>query len=96
MKKLENIGMKWIMKIGFIKNCSRLNQYGRPLFAKKVTKKFKEKNKAVFGSKEVKKGNTPLIVEQYCTEGGIKKMIWKLVNGEGYNLSRSLMEVLYP
>jgi hypothetical protein len=23
-------------------------------------------------------------------------MIWKLVNGEGYNLSRSLMEVLYP
>ena len=79
-----------------IKNYSRLNQYGRPLFAKKVTKKFKEKNKAVFGEKKVKKGNTELIVEQYATEGRIRKMIYKLVNNQGYNMDRSLMEVLYP
>jgi hypothetical protein len=73
-----------------IKNYSHNNQYGRPLFAKVVTEQFKEKNAAKFGKSEVKLDDTPYVVETYCTEGRVRKIIAKMKD-EGTSLGRPMM-----
>lgn len=77
-----------------IKNYRRENQYGRPLFAKVVTEKFKEKKDAKFGKQKVKSDNSKYIVEKYATEARIRKIINKMVVDEGEKLQRELMENL--
>jgi ATP-dependent RNA circularization protein (DNA/RNA ligase family) len=79
-----------------IKNYSRLNQYGRPLFAKVVNEEFSEKKKAKFGTAKIKKSDTPLAVKQFVTEARIRKIILKLTVEEGYELERPLMKHLIP
>jgi len=73
-----------------IKNYSHNNQYGRPLFAKVVTEQFKEKNTAKFGQAKVKMDDTPYIVETYCTEGRVRKIVNKM-RDEGIPLGRQMM-----
>ena len=59
-----------------IKSYSRLNIYGRPLFAKIVDPVFKEKNKTVFKGETPKvKTNDSEIVNEYFTEGRLIKAI---------------------
>lgn len=79
-----------------IKNYNRLNQYGRPLFCKVVNESFQEKNKAAFGIKKIKKSDTPLVVETYCTEARIRKIILKLINEQEFSLDKSLIGKLIP
>lgn len=79
-----------------IKNYDRLNQFGRPLYAKMVRDDFKEKNKVKFDNKKTKKRDALYITEKYATEARIKKIILKMVNNEGKNLSRELMNSLIP
>jgi len=74
-----------------IKNYNRLNQYGRPLFAKMVTEDFREKKFANFSRKTTSKKNTPFIIEKYITKARIKKIINKMTVEEGKDLSRELM-----
>lgn len=73
-----------------IKNYHHNNQYGRPLFAKVVTEQFQEKKAAKWGQKQVKMDDTSYIVETYCTEGRIRKVIGKLKD-EGVSLGRQMM-----
>lgn len=57
---------------------------------------FKEKNKVKFDNKKTKKRDALYITEKYATEARIKKIILKMVNNEGKNLSRELMNSLIP
>lgn len=75
-----------------IKSRSRLsNQGNRQLMGKKVRILFKEKNKAIFGGFKQKYSDTNKIVDVFCTEARIKKIILKCVNEEGLSLELALM-----
>lgn len=70
----------------------RKNQWGRQIMFKVVREEFKEQNAIVFGSiKSSKVEDTEKIVQQFCTDARIRKIVLKLVNEESLILSRSLM-----
>ena len=80
-----------------IKNYSKLNKYGNPLFGKIVTDDFKEQNRAVFKgtNQPPKEGNSTIIIAStYSTEARIEKTIHKLVD-EGTVLDMSMIPVLF-
>ncbi len=56
-----------------IKNYDRLNQFGRPLFAKIVNEQFKEVKK--IPKPTVDNAGERAIVQQYCTAARLKKVI---------------------
>lgn len=76
-----------------IKNYSRVNMYGRPLFAKVVHEHFQEK-KSTYQPKNAVSKNTSRVVSEYVTKARIRKIINKMVVEEGKELSRSLMNSL--
>ncbi len=63
--------------------------YGKQMFGKHVTEKFKEVNKAAFGGgKKHAKNDNELFVATYCTNPRIDKAVFKLVhNGEPLNMA---------
>jgi hypothetical protein len=78
-----------------LKNYARKSTNGNyQLFAKVVAIEFKEKNKTVFGNVKDKITDTDKVVNEYCTDGRIKKMIGKLINEEGHKLEMNLMKYL--
>ena len=78
-----------------IKNVSRLNKFGRPLYGKVVRDSFKEANKLAFTAlKELRDGERK-IIEEFCTEARIKKSIHRLTIEEGKELSMKIMPELY-
>jgi len=78
-----------------IKNYCRKSSHGNyQLYAKIVTDEFKEDNKAVFGGIRQKTSDTSKIIQQYCTDARIRKMILKLTKEEGKELSKGLMQLL--
>lgn len=84
-----------------IKNYGRTNKYGRPLFAKKVNKDFKEKHNASFkddgGKKRSKVFNQmKYLSDKYITEARIRKMIFKLRDEKDMEINRSMMNYLIP
>ncbi len=68
--------------------------YEKQIFAKYVTAKHKEAATKIFGgSKKWATDDTGKMVAQYCTNGRIDKMIYKL-RDEGLELAMSMMKVL--
>jgi len=84
-----------------LKNYDRMNRFGRPLYAKMVNDKFKEKHKANFkndgGKKRDKVYNEMrYLVDKYATEQRIKKQIYNLRDEKGMDISRKMMNYLIP
>jgi hypothetical protein len=65
--------------------------------AKYVSPKFREMNNKSWGytEKEAETGEE-LFVAIFCPPARIRKMVMKLVNEEGYEFSRSIIEEVYP
>lgn len=76
----------------------KTNKFGRPLFAKIVTKEFKEQNRAVFGEsgqpKKQSKENEVKIADQYLNDARFMKAILYFQD-EGEPIGMSLMPKLY-
>lgn len=71
-----------------------MKNYHAQLFAKYVTDKFKEVNKATFGgSKKWARDDEEKIVMMYCTNARIDKTVFKLAD-EGHPISMELMRFL--
>lgn len=77
-----------------IKNYSRLNVFGKQMFAKVVREEFKEINKATFGSLKHSRTDTLKIVDTYCTDARILKRIHTLITEGNLPLERQLMKYL--
>lgn len=98
--ELTNLWQKSVYRDGkaegiVIKRYDIKNINDDPLFAKIVDDDFKEQNLKAFGRHEQKSKSTDdtKIVEIYCTEGRIEKMIYKL-HDEGHEIEMPLMQIL--
>lgn len=95
--KLEDLVGKSAYYDGFmegivIKNYVRKATIGNhQIYAKIVRKEFKECNKTVFGNIRQKNSDTMKIVEEFCTNARIKKIIHKCVNEDNLPLDLKLM-----
>lgn len=68
--------------------------HSKQIYAKYVRKKFKEKNKEVFGgNKKHAETDEEYFIAVYCTNARIEKCIWKLID-EGSNLELRMMPLL--
>ena len=75
-----------------IKNYNRKSSVGNhQIFAKIVADCFKENNKAVFGSIKSANTDTIKIVDEFCTDARVRKMVLKHVNELNLPLDLKLM-----
>lgn len=84
-----------------LKNYDRLNRFGRPLFAKMVNDKFREKHKANFKDQGGKKrddvyNEMRYLVDKYATETRIRKQIYRLRDEKDMDICRKMMNYLIP
>jgi hypothetical protein len=76
-----------------IKNYNRKSPEGNyQLYAKLVSQEFKENNKAVFGGVKQGESETAQIMEEFCTEARVRKIVLKHMNEYSMPLSRALMQ----
>ena len=62
-----------------------------------VTDAFDELNRQRWGQREEQAADgTERFVARYCTNARIRKTIYKMLNEEGYEFSRAIIEDLYP
>lgn len=78
-----------------VKNYSRLNRYGRPLFGKIVRDDFKERNRLAFAGVKELRNEEKNIVNEFCTPARVTKCIHKLTLEQGKPLSMKLMPDLF-
>ena len=78
-----------------IKNYARKAPTGNhQIFAKIVADCFKENNKAVFGSIKSANTDTIKIVDEFCTDARVRKMVMKAVNELNLPLNLKLMNIV--
>ena len=62
-----------------------------------ITDAFDELNRQHWGQREEQAADgTERFVARYCTNARIRKTIYKMLNEEGYEFSRAIIEDLYP
>ena len=79
-----------------IKSYSRLNGFGRQMFAKIVSDDFKEVNNVVFGSNKKSLDSSAMAAEEYATPARIRKTIERLRDESGVPVTMRLMVELHP
>lgn len=77
-----------------LKNYYTVGVYGQPLFAKLVTRAFKEANMAAFGGVRTVNDDTARFMDAFYTPARIRKVIFRLMDEDGFKLSREMMHFL--
>lgn len=95
--EIKNVDDKFVPQSFYVNNVAEgvvFKNYKRNIFAKYVVTKFKEVNKAHFGTpRKFAENDVERLVATYCTNARIDKIVFKLVD-EGHSLDMSIMEDL--